>query len=92
MATSTRPQSTASLIVSSPHLSSGRSGGERGAVTGHMGRGKSLGKAIADLAMTYADQTELDHQAFLETIGIPGLCPRRKSNKICRCSAGPATS
>ena len=33
-----------------------------------MGKGKSLGKAIADFAVAYADQTERDHQALVEAI------------------------
>jgi hypothetical protein len=33
-----------------------------------MGKGKSLGKAIADFAGVYADQTEIDHQALVKAI------------------------
>jgi hypothetical protein len=33
-----------------------------------MGKGKSLGKAIADFAVAYADQTEGDHQVLVEAI------------------------
>jgi hypothetical protein len=33
-----------------------------------MGKGKSLGKAIADFGVAYADQTEGDHQVLVEAI------------------------
>jgi hypothetical protein len=33
-----------------------------------MGKGKSLGKAIADFAVAYADQTERDHQVLVAAI------------------------
>jgi uncharacterized protein (DUF2252 family) len=42
--------------------------GDAAAISGYMGKGKSLGKAIADFAATYADQTERDHQALVQAI------------------------
>jgi hypothetical protein len=33
-----------------------------------MGKGKSLGKAIADFAVAYADQTEGDYWALVEAV------------------------
>jgi hypothetical protein len=33
-----------------------------------MGKGKSLGKAIAKFAVTYADQTERDYQVLVEAV------------------------
>jgi len=42
--------------------------GDAAAISGYMGKGKSLGKAIADFAVAYADQTERDHQALVEAI------------------------
>jgi uncharacterized protein (DUF2252 family) len=43
-------------------------GGDAATISGYMGKGKSLGKAIADFAVAYADQTERDYQALLEAI------------------------
>ncbi len=42
--------------------------GDAAAISGYMGKGKSLGRAIADFAVAYADQTERDHQALVEAI------------------------
>jgi uncharacterized protein (DUF2252 family) len=42
--------------------------GDAAAISGYMGKGKSLGKAIADFAVAYADQTESDHQALVEAV------------------------
>jgi len=42
--------------------------GDAAAISGYMGKGKSLGKAIADFAAAYADQTERDHQVLVEAI------------------------
>jgi uncharacterized protein (DUF2252 family) len=42
--------------------------GDAAAISGYLGKGKSLGKAIADFATAYADQTELDHQALVKAI------------------------
>ncbi len=43
--------------------------GDAAAISGYMGKGKSLGPAIADFSVAYADQTERDHQALVEAIG-----------------------
>jgi len=43
--------------------------GDAAAISGYMGKGKSLGQAIADFSVAYADQTERDHQALVEAIG-----------------------
>jgi uncharacterized protein (DUF2252 family) len=42
--------------------------GDAVVISGYLGKGKSLGNAIADFAVAYADQTELDHQALVEAI------------------------
>jgi len=42
--------------------------GDAAVISGYMGKGKSLGKAIADFSVAYADQTERDHQALVEAI------------------------
>jgi uncharacterized protein (DUF2252 family) len=42
--------------------------GDAAAISGYMGKGKSLGKAIAEFAGAYADQTERDHQALVAAI------------------------
>jgi hypothetical protein len=42
--------------------------GDAAAISGYMGKGKSLGKAIADFGVAYADQTEGDHQVLVEAI------------------------
>ena len=42
--------------------------GDAGAISGYMGKGKSLGKAIADFGVAYADQTEGDHQMLVEAV------------------------
>ena len=42
--------------------------GDAAAITGYIGNGKTLAKAIADFADAYADQTEQDHQALVEAI------------------------
>ena len=42
--------------------------GDAATIAGYMGKGKALGKAIADFALAYADQTERDHQALVEAI------------------------
>jgi len=44
-----------------------RAGGAA-AISGYLGKGKSMGKAIADFAVAYADQTTRDHQALVEAI------------------------
>ncbi len=43
--------------------------GDAATISGYMGKGKSLGKAIADFGVAYADQTEGDHQVLVEAIG-----------------------
>jgi len=42
--------------------------GDAATISGYMGKGKSLGKAIADFAVAYADQTERDHQVLVAAI------------------------
>ncbi len=42
--------------------------GDSAMISGYIGKGKSLGKAIADFAAAYADQTERDHLALVEAI------------------------
>lgn len=42
--------------------------GDAAAISGYIGKGEALSKAIADFAEAYADQTERDHQAMLEAI------------------------
>jgi uncharacterized protein (DUF2252 family) len=42
--------------------------GDAAAISGYVGKGKSLGKAIANFAVAYADQTERDHQALVEAV------------------------
>jgi hypothetical protein len=42
--------------------------GDAAAISGYMGKGKSLGKAIADFAVAYANQTKGDHQALVEAV------------------------
>ena len=37
-------------------------------ISGYLGNSSKFDEAIASLAMTYADQNERDHQAFLEAI------------------------
>jgi uncharacterized protein (DUF2252 family) len=37
-------------------------------ISGYLGKGKTISRAIADFAVAYADQTEADHQALLEAI------------------------
>ncbi len=43
--------------------------GDAATISGYVGKGKSLAKAIADFAESYADQTERDHQALVNAIG-----------------------
>jgi predicted alpha/beta hydrolase len=42
--------------------------GDAVAISGYIGKGSSLAKAIADFTAAYADQTEQDHQSLVETI------------------------
>ncbi len=42
--------------------------GDAATISGYIGNGISLTKAIADFATTYADQTEQDHQSLVEAI------------------------
>jgi len=42
--------------------------GDAAAISGYIGKGKTLAKAIADFAAGYADQTEQDHQSLVEAI------------------------
>jgi uncharacterized protein (DUF2252 family) len=42
--------------------------GDAAAISGYMGKGKSLSQAIADFAAAYADQTERDYQALVAAI------------------------
>ena len=42
--------------------------GDAATITGYIGKGKTLSKAIADFADAYADQTEHDHQALVAAI------------------------
>jgi hypothetical protein len=42
--------------------------GDAAATSGYMGKGKSLGKVVANFAVAYADQTELDHQTLVDAI------------------------
>jgi uncharacterized protein (DUF2252 family) len=42
--------------------------GDAAAISGYMGKGKSLSEAIADFAAAYADQTERDYQALVAAI------------------------
>jgi hypothetical protein len=43
--------------------------GDAAAISGYMGKGKSLGEANADFAVAYADQSERDHQALVAALG-----------------------
>jgi uncharacterized protein (DUF2252 family) len=38
------------------------------AIAGYLGKGNSFDKAVADFAMTYADQTERDYQLLVEAV------------------------
>ncbi len=42
--------------------------GDAAGISGYLGKGKTFPKALAEFAMTYADQTERDHQALVEAI------------------------
>jgi uncharacterized protein (DUF2252 family) len=42
--------------------------GDAAAISGYVGKGRSLSKAIADFAVAYADQTERDHQALVDAV------------------------
>jgi uncharacterized protein (DUF2252 family) len=42
--------------------------GDAAAISGYVGKGKSLAEAVADFAEAYADQTERDHQALVNAI------------------------
>jgi uncharacterized protein (DUF2252 family) len=42
--------------------------GEASAIAGYLGKGKSFDTAVANFAMTYADQTERDHQLLVEAV------------------------
>ena len=42
--------------------------GDASAIAGYLGRGKSFDTAVANFAMTYADQTERDYQLLVETV------------------------
>lgn len=42
--------------------------GDAAAISGYIGKGKTLAKAIADFADAYADQTAHDHQALVKAI------------------------
>jgi uncharacterized protein (DUF2252 family) len=42
--------------------------GDPSKISGYLGRSETFDRAIADFAIAYADQTELDHQALLNAI------------------------
>jgi len=42
--------------------------GEPDTISGYIGSGKGFSRAIADFALAYADQTEIDHQALVSAI------------------------
>jgi uncharacterized protein (DUF2252 family) len=42
--------------------------GDASAIAGYLGKGKSFDRAVADFAMTYADQTERDYQLLVEAV------------------------
>jgi uncharacterized protein (DUF2252 family) len=42
--------------------------GDASAIAGYLGKGKSFDSAVADFAMTYADQTERDYQLLVEAV------------------------
>jgi hypothetical protein len=42
--------------------------GDAAGIAGYAGKKQTLDKAIADFAVTYADQTERDHQMLVEAI------------------------
>ena len=42
--------------------------GDASAIAGYLGKGKSFDKAVANFAMTYADQTERDYQLLVEAV------------------------
>ncbi|MCP4167275.1 MAG: DUF2252 domain-containing protein [Chloroflexi bacterium] len=42
--------------------------GDASTIAGYLGRGKSFDTAVADFAMTYADQTERDYQLLVEAV------------------------
>ena len=42
--------------------------GEPDKISGYIGKGKALSKAIAEFAIAYADQTNRDHQELLDGI------------------------
>ncbi len=42
--------------------------GDASAITGYLGKGKSFDRAVANFAMTYADQTERDYQLLVEAV------------------------
>jgi uncharacterized protein (DUF2252 family) len=42
--------------------------GDAAVISGYLGKGKSLGKAIADFSVAYADQTVRDHQALVDAV------------------------
>jgi uncharacterized protein (DUF2252 family) len=42
--------------------------GDPSAIAGYLGKGSSFDKAVADFAMTYADQTERDYQLLVEAV------------------------
>jgi predicted alpha/beta hydrolase len=42
--------------------------GDASAIAGYLGKGKSFDTAVANFAMTYADQTERDYQLLVEAV------------------------
>jgi uncharacterized protein (DUF2252 family) len=42
--------------------------GDASAIAGYLGKGNSFDKAVANFAMTYADQTERDYQLLVEAV------------------------
>jgi len=42
--------------------------GDASAITGYLGKGKSFDSAVANFAMAYADQTDLDYQLLVEAV------------------------
>jgi uncharacterized protein (DUF2252 family) len=42
--------------------------GDPSAIAGYLGKGKRFDKAVANFAMTYADQTERDHRLLIEAV------------------------
>ncbi|HEY6378316.1 MAG TPA: DUF2252 family protein, partial [Candidatus Dormibacteraeota bacterium] len=50
--------------------------GDRIAIAAYLGKGEAFDRAIADFAVTYADQNERDYQAFVEAVNSGRLTAR----------------